>query len=81
MTSVAFAPSAEAARATRESLDDTLRGDARGVGVDSPPGAGKSTRVVRAALERAAAGRPREVGGRGSAPVEDLLVQLAEKDG
>lgn len=53
-----FDPSAEAARATGAILSDTLHGTARGVVVDSPPGAGKSTLVVRAALELAAAGRP-----------------------
>lgn len=53
-----FDPSAEAGRATDAILADTLHGTARGVVVDSPPGAGKSTLVVRAALELAAAGRP-----------------------
>ncbi|MGA4955000.1 AAA domain-containing protein [Streptomyces lavendulocolor] len=80
MTSVAFDPSAEAARATREILDDTLRGDARGVVVDSPPGAGKSTLVVRAALELAAAGRPLMVVAQTNAQVDDLVLRLAEKE-
>ncbi|BFO21789.1 hypothetical protein SHKM778_81770 [Streptomyces sp. KM77-8] len=53
-----FDPGAEATRATDAILRDTLRGTARGVVVDSPPGAGKSTLVVRAALELAEAGRP-----------------------
>lgn len=56
--SAVFDPGAEAARATSAILADTLHGTARGVVVDSPPGAGKSTLVVRAALELAAAGRP-----------------------
>ena len=44
-------PGAAAARATDAILGDTLRGTARGIVVDSPPGAGKSTLVVRAALD------------------------------
>lgn len=58
MTADDFDPSAAAARATDDILQDTLRGSARGIVVDSPPGAGKSTLVVRAALELASAGRP-----------------------
>ncbi len=54
----AFDLGAEAARATAAILHDTLHGTERGVVVDSPPGAGKSTLVVRAALELAEAGRP-----------------------
>ncbi|MEU7280931.1 AAA family ATPase [Streptomyces sp. NPDC045431] len=77
---VPFDPAAEAARATREILDDTLHGDARGVVVDSPPGAGKSTLVVRAALELAAAGRPLMVVAQTNAQVDDLVLRLAEKE-
>ncbi|MFB9393288.1 AAA domain-containing protein [Streptomyces coeruleoprunus] len=75
-----FDPSAEAARATREILHDTLHGDARGVVVDSPPGAGKSTLVVRAALELAAAGRPLMIVAQTNAQVDDLVLRLAEKE-
>ena len=57
MTAV-FDPGAAAARATDAILADTLHSTHRGVVVDSPPGAGKSTLVVRAALELADAGRP-----------------------
>ena len=52
MTTV-FDPGAaatEATEATDAILHDTLHGTARGVVVDSPPGAGTSTLVVRAAL-------------------------------
>lgn len=56
--SAPFDPSTEAARATEAILADTLHGTHRGVVVDSPPGAGKSTLVVNAARELAAAGRP-----------------------
>ncbi|WP_173261343.1 AAA domain-containing protein [Streptomyces pacificus] len=75
-----FDPGAEAARATAAILEDTLTGDARGVVVDSPPGAGKSTLVVRAALELAAAGRPLMIVAQTNAQVDDLVVRLAEKE-
>lgn len=74
-----FDPSAEAARATAAILHDTLHGEARGVVVDSPPGAGKSTLVVNAALELAAAGRPLMVVAQTNAQVDDLVLRLAEK--
>ncbi|MFD6534247.1 AAA domain-containing protein [Streptomyces sp. NPDC060184] len=75
-----FDPGAAAARATGAILHDTLHGDARGVVVNSPPGAGKSTLVVRAALELAAAGRPLMVIAQTNAQVDDLVVRLAEKE-
>ncbi|MEU0375365.1 AAA domain-containing protein [Streptomyces sp. NPDC006283] len=75
-----FDPAAEAARATGAILHDTLHGSARGVVVDSPPGAGKSTLVVRAALELAAAGRPLMVVAQTNAQVDDLVLRLAEKE-
>ncbi|MCX5397233.1 AAA domain-containing protein [Streptomyces sp. NBC_00102] len=76
----AFDPGAAAARATGAILHDTLHGDARGVVVNSPPGAGKSTLVVRAALELAAAGRPLMVIAQTNAQVDDLVLRLAEKE-
>ncbi|MFE9400325.1 AAA domain-containing protein [Streptomyces sp. NPDC006530] len=75
----AFDPAAAAAAATDAILADTLHGTARGIVVDSPPGAGKSTLVVRAALELAAAGRPLMVVAQTNAQVDDLVVRLAEK--
>ncbi|ATL27977.1 AAA domain-containing protein [Streptomyces formicae] len=75
-----FDPGAEAARATDAILHDTLHGTHRGVVVDSPPGAGKSTLVVRAARELAAAGRPLMVIAQTNAQVDDLVLRLAEKD-
>ncbi|NEA85345.1 AAA family ATPase [Streptomyces sp. SID7958] len=75
----AFHPGAEATRATDAILHDTLHGTARGVVVDSPPGAGKSTLVVRAALELTAAGRPLMVVAQTNAQVDDLVLRLAEK--
>ncbi|RCH68444.1 helicase [Streptomyces sp. SDr-06] len=75
----AFDPSAAAAGATDAILADTLHGSARGVVVDSPPGAGKSTLVVRAALELASAGCPLMVVAQTNSQVDDLVVRLAEK--
>lgn len=74
-----FNPGAEATRATDAILRDTLHGSYRGVVVDSPPGAGKSTLVVRAALELAGAGRPLMVVAQTNAQVDDLVTRLAEK--
>ncbi|MGW3008983.1 AAA domain-containing protein [Streptomyces sp. NPDC001219] len=75
-----FDPAAAAAAATDTILRDTLHGTRRGVVVDSPPGAGKSTLVVRAARELAAAGRPLMVVAQTNAQVDDLVLRLAEKD-
>ncbi|GEC10639.1 helicase [Streptomyces spinoverrucosus] len=79
-TETAYDPGAAAARATDAILRDTLHGAHRGVVVDSPPGAGKSTLVVRAALELADAGRPLMVVAQTNAQVDDLVVRLAEKN-
>lgn len=75
-----FDPGAAATRATAAILHDTLHGTDRGVVVDSPPGAGKSTLVVRAALELADAGRPLMVVAQTNAQVDDLVIRLAEKN-
>ncbi|MEU8517981.1 AAA domain-containing protein [Streptomyces sp. NPDC048577] len=80
MSPAPFDPSAAAGRATADILADTLHGDARGVVVDSPPGAGKSTLVVRAALELASAGRSLMVVAQTNAQVDDLVLRLAEKE-
>ncbi|MFD7935429.1 AAA family ATPase [Streptomyces sp. NPDC059755] len=79
-TEAAFDPGTAATRATDAILRDTLHGTARGVVVDSPPGAGKSTLVVRAALELADAGRPLMVVAQTNAQVDDLVVRLAVKN-
>ncbi|MFE5794925.1 AAA domain-containing protein [Streptomyces sp. NPDC056503] len=73
-------PAAAAAKATAEILESTLAATAPGVVVDSPPGAGKSTLVVRAALELAAVGRPLMVVAQTNAQVDDLVLRLAEKE-
>ncbi|MER6558905.1 AAA family ATPase [Streptomyces sp. NPDC001027] len=75
----ALDPGTAAARATDAILRDTLHSAARGVVVDSPPGAGKSTLVVRAALELADAGRSLMVVAQTNAQVDDLVLRLAEK--
>ncbi|MGW0997612.1 AAA family ATPase [Streptomyces sp. NPDC002523] len=80
MTTVDFDPGAAAGRATDAILHDTLHGTERGVVVDSPPGAGKSTLVVRAALELADAGRPLMVVAQTNAQVDDLVLRLAAKN-
>ncbi len=79
-TSSGTAPADAAARATEAILHDTLHGSRRGVVVDSPPGAGKSTLVVRAARELAAAGRPLIVIAQTNAQVDDLAGRLAAAD-
>ncbi|GLF93554.1 AAA domain-containing protein [Streptomyces yaizuensis] len=80
MTTTAFDPAAAAAAATADILDATLHGEHRGVVVDSPPGAGKSTLVVRAARELAAAGRRLMIIAQTNAQVDDLVLRLAAKE-
>lgn len=77
---VPFDPGAAAAEATDAIVHSTLHGTHRGVVVDSPPGAGKSTLVVRAARELAAAGRPLMIVAQTNAQVDDLVLRIAEKD-
>lgn len=76
----AFDPGKAAAEATAAILHSTLHGTARGVVVDSPPGAGKSTLVVRAARELAAAGEQLMVVAQTNAQVDDLADRLATAD-
>ncbi|MER6051952.1 AAA domain-containing protein [Streptomyces sp. NPDC001793] len=73
-------PASAAAEATDAILRDTLHSNRRGVVVDSPPGAGKSTLVVRAARELAAAGRRLMIVAQTNAQVDDLVLRLAAKD-
>jgi KaiC/GvpD/RAD55 family RecA-like ATPase len=49
--------------------------------VDSPPGAGKSTLVVRAAAEIAATGEPVMIVAQTNEQVDDLVVRLAARFG
>ncbi|MET9874472.1 AAA domain-containing protein [Actinacidiphila glaucinigra] len=79
-----MSPVSDAARAagtaTERILHDTLHGTHRGVVVDSPPGAGKSTLVVRAAQELVAAGESLMVVAQTNAQVDDLVDRLATAD-
>jgi hypothetical protein len=70
------AAAARAGRATDAILADLGRAE-RGVVVDSPPGAGKSTLVVRAAAELAGAGERVMVVGQTNEQVDDLTGRLA----
>jgi len=60
-------------------LADLLSGQHPGVVVDSPPGAGKSTLVVRAAAEIAATGEPVMIVAQTNEQVDDLAVRLATR--
>jgi hypothetical protein len=68
---------AELARQAAERIMTDLASAERGVVVDSPPGAGKSTLVVRAAAELAAAGERIMIAGQTNEQVDDLAVRLA----
>ncbi|MFE9201936.1 AAA domain-containing protein [Micromonospora sp. NPDC007230] len=72
-------PAVEAERVIIAVLADLRSGDHRGVVVDSPPGAGKSTLVVRAAVELAAAGEPLIIIAQTNEQVDDLIDRLARK--
>ncbi|AXI81305.1 AAA family ATPase [Peterkaempfera bronchialis] len=71
-------PGAAADRVTAEILAAVLSGTERGVVVDSPPGAGKSTLVVRAARELVAAGERLMIVAQTNSQVDDLVDRLAE---
>ena len=72
-------PAAEAAGVVDAVLRDLRLGDHRGVVVDSPPGAGKSTLVVRAAGELAAGGEPLMVVAQTNEQVDDLIERLGAR--
>jgi superfamily II DNA or RNA helicase len=73
-----LAPSEAATRAVDGVLAD-LGGGHRGVVVDSPPGAGKSTLVVRAAAHLAEAGERLMIVAQTNEQVDDLIERIAEK--
>jgi hypothetical protein len=74
----AFEPADQAEQVIRAVLADLRSGAHRGVVVDSPPGAGKSTLVVRAAVELAATtGEPLMVVAQTNEQVDDLVERLA----
>jgi hypothetical protein len=62
-----------------EVLADLRSGKHLGVVVDSPPGAGKSTLVVRAAVEIGRSGDPLIVIAQTNEQVDDLVVRLASE--
>ena len=66
----------EAANVTGAVLADLADPTHRGVVVDSPPGAGKSTLVVRAAAVLAAAGDPLMIVAQTNEQVDDLIARL-----
>ena len=70
------APADDAARVVDAVLADLATGDHRGVVVDAPPGAGKSTLVVRAAALLAAAGTPLMIVAQTNEQVDDLIARL-----
>ena len=70
-------PAAEAARVTAAILSDLADATHRGVVVDSPPGAGKSTLVVRAAGELADSGESLMIVAQTNEQVDDLVARLA----
>ncbi|MDH6137799.1 hypothetical protein P3T37_007232 [Kitasatospora sp. MAA4] len=75
-------PGAAADAAVAAILDATVRPAARaprGVVVDSPPGAGKSTLVVRAAQELVGAGERLMIVAQTNSQVDDLVDRLALK--
>ncbi|MEV8505135.1 AAA family ATPase [Actinoplanes sp. NPDC051475] len=69
-------PAAEAARVIDAVLRDLATSEHRGVVVDSPPGAGKSTLVVKAAGVLAAAGEPLMIVAQTNEQVDDLIARL-----
>ena len=58
-------------------MSDLQFGPGQGVVVDSPPGAGKSTLVVRAARHIAASGEPLAIVAQTNEQVDDLIANLA----
>jgi hypothetical protein len=72
-------PAHLAERAVADVLADLGAGDHRGVVVDSPPGAGKSSLVVRAAAELADAGERVMIVAQTNEQVDDLTGRLADE--
>lgn len=76
---MSFDPAGEAEAVTRQILTDLRSGEHRGVVVDSPPGAGKSTLVVRAAAEIAATAEPLMIVAQTNEQVDDLVRRLSDR--
>ncbi len=73
-------PAAEAERVSAAVLSGISTPGQRGIIVDSPPGAGKSTLVVRAATSLASAGERCIIVAQTNNQVDDLTARLAEGD-
>jgi predicted PilT family ATPase len=76
---MSIADAAASARAVTEAILGDLAKAERGVVVDSPPGAGKSTLVVAAAASLAERGEPVMVVGQTNEQVDDLIDRLASE--
>jgi hypothetical protein len=70
-------PAAAADAAVRTILADMAGTDRRGIVVDSPPGAGKTTLVVAAALDLVNAGEHCMIVAQTNNQIDDLVVRLA----
>jgi superfamily II DNA or RNA helicase len=75
-----YDPAAETDRVIAAVLADMGRPGQRGVIVDSPPGAGKTTLVVRVGIELAADGESCIVVAQTNNQVDDLTMRLARQD-
>ncbi|MBB2747095.1 UNVERIFIED_ORG: hypothetical protein FHR35_006974 [Microbispora rosea subsp. rosea] len=73
-------PAEAAETVIRDVIADYTSGTHRAVVVDSPPGAGKSTLVVRAARQIAATGDPLMIVAQTNEQVNDLISRLATAD-
>ncbi|GGN96479.1 helicase [Actinoplanes lobatus] len=74
-----FDPAAAAEAATQAILTDFRSGPHRGVVVNSPPGAGKSTLVVRAAAELVESGEQLMIVAQTNEQVDDLTLKLSQR--
>jgi AAA domain len=75
-----YSPAADAERVSAAVLADMGSADKRGVIVDSPPGAGKTTLVVRAATSLASAGERCIIVAQTNNQVDDLTMRLAQRN-
>jgi hypothetical protein len=73
-------PADEAEQVSAAVLSDMSTPGSRGIIVDSPPGAGKSTLVVRAAISLARAGERCIIVAQTNNQVDDLTARLADSD-
>ncbi len=75
-----YDPAAQTGRVITAVLADMGRAAQRGVIVDSPPGAGKTTLVIRIAMGLAAAGESCIIVAQTNNQVDDLTTRLARQD-